>query len=471
MTRYRTVIGLEVHCQLALASKLFSNARHAFAGEPNSRVSCVDLGLPGILPTLNQEALRIALRAAIALDCEINRSSRFDRKHYFYPDLPKGYQISQSDQPYCRGGRVPLGDGRYAALHHIHLEEDAGKNMHSDQGSLVDLNRAGVGLIEIVGMADLESPTDAHAFLEQLKQILQYAEISDCDMENGSLRCDANISLMPEGATELGTKVEIKNLNSFRMVQRALEYEERRQTALLSCGGVVHQHTRLWNDEKGETREMRRKESSQDYRFFPEPDLPPFEISEEMIAEVQADLCELPEARRQRYRRDFALSDYEIGVLTAGRAQGDYFEALAEASGDAKAASNLLAGEVSRVLNDQRMDIEEFPIPASRLAGLIQAQNQGRVNRHAARQVFARMLGMGEDAKSAITALGLEQISDAGELEAVVRAVIAANQKAVEDYRGGKAKALHALKGKVMQATRGKANPTVVGEILLKLLG
>ncbi len=470
MSAYKTVIGLEVHCQLKLASKLFSPAEYAFGGEANSRVSAVDLGLPGVLPRLNEDALRVALRAAIALDCEINLRTKFDRKNYFYPDLPKGYQISQFDEPYCRGGRVPLGDGRFAELHHIHLEEDAGKNMHTDQGSLVDLNRAGVALIEIVGMPDLSTPREAHDFLENLKQILQYAEVSDCDMEKGSLRCDANISLMPRDATELGTKVEIKNLNSFRMVERALEYEQRRQQALLASGGEVSQHTRLWNDERGETKAMRSKESTQDYRFFPEPDLPPINISEELIAELRASMPELPEARRARYRELEGLSDYDIDVLTADRHLGEYFEALTKAGAAAKSASNWLMGEVSRVLNENNQSIADFAIEAPRLAELIRCQSEGKVNRLSARKVFERMLSHAEGAMAAISALGLEQISDSGELESVVQAVIDANPKPIADYRSGKEKALHALKGLVMKETGGKANPKLVGEILLRLL-
>ena len=275
---YETVIGLETHVQLGLETKLFSPAKYAFGGEPNTRVSVIDLGLPGVLPRLNEQAIRIAIRAALALEGEINPHTKFDRKNYFYPDLPKGYQISQYEQPYCIGGRVPLGDGRFCCLERIHLEEDAGKNIHSDQGSLVDLNRAGATLIEIVSKPDLRSPRDAHAYLDHLKQILQYIGVSECDMEKGSLRCDANVSLRPVGQEQLGTKVEIKNLNSFKMVQRALEYEERRQAAVLAAGGQVLQETRMWNEEKGETTALRGKESVQDYRYFPEPDLPPIQI-------------------------------------------------------------------------------------------------------------------------------------------------------------------------------------------------
>jgi len=469
--RYETVIGLEVHVQLGLHTKLFSPAEYAFGGEPNTRVSVIDLGLPGVLPRLNEAAVRVGIRAALALEGRVHRHTRFDRKNYFYPDLPKGYQISQYEEPYCTGGRVPIGEGRFSALERIHLEEDAGKNIHTEGGSLVDLNRAGSALIEIVGKPDLRSPVDAHQFLVNLKQILQYARVSDCDMEKGSLRCDANISVRPKGSTELGTKVEIKNLNSFKMVQRALEYEVRRQTAVLAHGGTVEQETRLWNDEKGETATMRTKESAQDYRYFPEPDLPPVEIPAELVEQVRAEMPELPAARQERFEKEYSLPDYDVGVLLADRDVADYFEALARAVGDAKSASNWMMTEVMQVLNETGAGMPGFPIPAERLAGLITAQQQGAVNRSAARKVFQYMLEHEDDAQAAIRALGLEQISDATELESIVQRVIDENQKAVEDYRGGKAKALHALKGLVMRETRGRSNPRTVEDLLLALIG
>ncbi|MEE9126491.1 MAG: Asp-tRNA(Asn)/Glu-tRNA(Gln) amidotransferase subunit GatB [Planctomycetota bacterium] len=466
---YETVIGLEVHVQLGLKTKLFSPTEYAFGGQPNTRVSVIDLGLPGVLPRLNDAALRVAIRAALALGGEINLHSRFDRKNYFYPDLPKGYQISQFEQPYCSGGQVPLGDGRYGQLERIHLEEDAGKNIHAEGGSLVDLNRAGVALIEIVGRPDLHSPTDAHAFLDNLKQIMQYADVSECNMEKGSLRCDANISLRPVGSTDLGTKVEIKNLNSFKMVQRALQYEERRQAAVLGSGGTIQQETRLC-DEKGETQTMRTKESAHDYRYFPEPDLPPVQIPPELVDDVRGSMPELPAARQARFQRDYALPAYDIDVLLAHRAVADYFEAVAGAVGDAKAASNWMMTEVMRVMNETQAKIQDFPIGATRLAGLIQAQQQGTVNRNAAKKVFQHMLEHQEDARAAIRKLGLEQISDAKELSAIVQQVLDQNPQPVKDYLGGKQKALHALKGLVMRETRGRSNPRTVEELLLRLI-
>ncbi|MHC4814568.1 MAG: Asp-tRNA(Asn)/Glu-tRNA(Gln) amidotransferase subunit GatB [Planctomycetota bacterium] len=467
---YETVIGLEVHVQLGLRTKLFSATEYAFGGKPNTRVSVIDLGLPGVLPRLNKAALRVAIRAALALEGEIQRNTRFDRKNYFYPDLPKGYQISQYEHPYCTGGRVPLTDGRYSQLERIHLEEDAGKNIHAEGGSLVDLNRAGSALVEIVGKPDLGSPTDAHTFLQNLKQILQYAGVSECDMEKGSLRCDANISVRPKDSTELGTKVEIKNLNSFKMVQRALEYEARRQAAVLGNGGTIEQETRHWNDERGETATMRTKESAQDYRYFPEPDLPPVEVPQALVDAVRAEMPELPAARKQRFAQDYALPEYDVDVLLADREVADYFELVAKATGDAKAASNWMMTEVMRVMNETQVAIADFPIDAPRLAGLIAAQQQGTVNRNAARRVFQHMLEHADDAATAIRKLGLQQISDAAELSAIVQQVIDQNPQPVADYRGGKEKALHALKGLVMRETRGRSNPQTVEELLLKLI-
>ncbi len=470
MTGYEPVIGLEVHCQLDLATKLFSSAPVDFGGEPNSRVSPVDMGLPGVLPTLNENALRVAIRAGLALEGSIRRHTKFDRKNYFYPDLPKGYQISQYDQPFCEGGRVPLGDGRYGGLVRIHLEEDAGKSTHTDRGSLVDLNRVGVALIEIVGHPDLRSPEDAHAFLDNLKQILQYAGVSDCDMEKGSLRCDANISVRPIGQHELGTKVEIKNLNSFKMVERSLHYEIRRQSAVLAAGGTIHQETRLWNEERGETSSMRSKESAPDYRYFPEPDLPPIHVSKEMVVEIKNDLPEMPLARRARLEQEHGLPAHDLKVLLADRHVADYFEQVAEASGDAKAASNWTMTEVLRVLNDTGTTVAALPVTPEAVAGIIEAISAGKINHPAAKKVFNHLVEHGGTTADAIAQLGLEQIQDRSQLEPIVRQVVADHPTPVADYKAGKTKALHSLKGMVMKETRGKASPTMVDEILVELL-
>ena len=467
---YETVIGLEVHVQLATRSKLFSAAPVGHGGEPNTRVVAIDLGLPGVLPAPNAAAIRLAVQAALALEGEVQATSRFARKHYFYPDLPKGYQISQYEAPFCRGGRVPLGDGRFAALERIHLEEDAGKLQHTPQGSLVDYNRAGVPLIEIVGQPDLRTPEDAHRFLTNLRQILRYAGVSECDMEQGSLRCDANISLRPAQTTALGTKVEIKNLNSFKMVQRALEYERHRQAALLSAGGRVAAETRQWNDEAGETLPLRSKEQAPDYRYFPDPDLPPLRIDAGWLAQARAALPELPAARRARFLAEFALPAYDADVLLAERQVADYFEAVARDCGDAKSASNWVMGEVLRLLAESGQDRRGFPVPPAELAALLRALQQGRVSHAAAKKVFAQMAATGTGTEAALAGTGLEQIRDAGSLEPVVRRVLLANPKAVADYRAGKQKALDSLKGLVMRETKGKADPQLVHALLLQCM-
>ena len=471
MSDFEVTIGLEVHVQLEVKTKLFAPSRYGSGGEPNSRVSVVELGLPGVLPVLNARALELAVRAGIALEGQINPRTRFDRKNYFYPDLPKGYQISQFDQPFCTGGRVPLGDGRYGQLERIHLEEDAGKTTHTGGGSLIDLNRAGAALIEIVGRPDLHSPQDAYALLTNLKQILQYSGVSECDMEKGLLRCDANISVRRCGQAELGTKVEIKNLNSFKMVQRALEYEARRQIATLANGGVIQQETRLWNEEKGESAAMRTKESADDYRYFPDPDLPPVHIPSDWVDELRAEMPELPAARRQRFITEYSLPEYDADVLLQDRHVATYFEGCAQACGDAKLASNWVMTEVLRTLKETRIDISQFPISAARLGALIRSQLAGEISRNAARQVFEHLLSHDMDAEAAVASLGLAQISDRGELTDIIQAVLDANPQPVADFKAGKQKALHALQGLTMKATGGRANPTLVQEILRRVLG
>ncbi|MEE2885867.1 MAG: Asp-tRNA(Asn)/Glu-tRNA(Gln) amidotransferase subunit GatB [Planctomycetota bacterium] len=470
MSEFEITIGLEVHVQLEVRSKLFAPSPYASGGEPNTRVSVVELGLPGVLPVVNERALELAVRAGIALEGQINQRIHFDRKNYFYPDLPKGYQISQYDEPFCTGGRVPLGDGRYGQLERIHLEEDAGKTTHTSGGSLVDLNRAGAALIEIVGQPDLHTPADAYAFLTQLKQILQYAGISECDMEKGLLRCDANISVQRTGEAELGTKVEIKNLNSFKMVQRALEYEARRQTATLANGGAIQQETRLWNEEKGESATMRSKESADDYRYFPDPDLPPISIQPAWVEELRAAMPELPAARRERFLHDYSLPEYDTDVLLQDRNVADYFETCAEACQDPKLASNWVMTEVLRALKERDQEITQFQIPATRLAEMIGAQINGRISRNAAKQVFEHLLEHDQDVTSTIEVLGLAQISDPVELERIVQGIIDANPQPVADFQAGKQKALHALQGLTMKATKGQANPPMVQEILRRLL-
>jgi aspartyl-tRNA(Asn)/glutamyl-tRNA(Gln) amidotransferase subunit B len=465
MTGFRTVIGLEVHVQLRTHSKLFSPAPVQALGEPNTRVHAIDLGLPGTLPQPNAAAVALAVRAALALGGAVQPISTFARKNYFYPDLPKGYQISQYERPFCRGGEVPLGDGRTCPLQRIHLEEDAGKLVHTDAGTLIDLNRAGVPLVEIVGEPALHAPADAHAFLVHLVEILRFAGVSDCDMELGSLRCDANVSLMRADTDQFGTRVEIKNLNSFKMVQRALEYEERRQTAILAAGGTITAETRLWNDEKGETRPMRSKETAPDYRYFDDPDLPPLALDAAFVATQRALLGELPAARRARYRRDFGLPDHDVAVLTRDKALGDYFEALASACGEPKTASNWILSSVLQSLGERKLAIGEFPVSAARLGELLKALDRGELTVAAARTAFQRMVEGGGTAATAIAELGLAKIADVAVLRPLVQAAIAASEAAARDVRAGKTRALDALKGHVMRATKGKADAAVVDRL------
>ena len=462
-------IGLEVHVQLRTQSKLFSPAPNAAGDQPNTRVDVVDLGLPGTLPVINARAIALAVRAAIAFGGEVQPVSHFARKHYFYPDLPKGYQISQYEDPYCRGGSVPLGNNRACKLTRIHLEEDAGKLIHTDAGTLIDLNRAGVPLIEIVGEPEMHDPADAHAFLLQLREIVRFTGVSDGDMELGSLRCDANISMAAVGAP-LGTKVEIKNLNSLKMVQRALEYEIRRQTAVLATGGLIRQETRLWNDEQAETRPMRSKEMADDYRYFPDPDLLPLCCDESLIANERANLSELPAARRERYRTTFGLPEHDVTVLASERVLGDYFESLAIAAGEVKAASNWVMTDVLQAVKDRNLELENFPVKPAALGELLRSIARGELTMVSAKQAFARMLDRGEDAHTAIETLGLHKITEESVLAPLVAAAIAALPAATADIKRGQMRALDALKGHVMRATRGRADPTAVDRLLKQQL-
>ncbi len=466
MTGYTTVIGLEVHVQLATASKLFSPAPAEALGDANSRVHPIDLGLPGVLPRPNAHAVALAVRAALALGGDVQATSRFARKNYFYPDLPKGYQISQYDEPFCRGGAVPLDAERSCRLHRIHLEEDAGKLTHTDAGTLVDLNRAGVPLVEIVGEPDLRQPADAAAFLVNLREILRYAGVSSCDMELGSLRCDANISLMPVGATEFGTKVEIKNLNSIKMVQRALEYEERRQAAVLAAGGRIAPETRSWNDEANESRSMRSKESAPDYRYFLDPDLPPLVLDAAFVAAQREALGELPTARRARYRRDFGLPDYDIGVLTAERDTGAYYEAVLACGIDAKAASNWVMTDVLTAHRERGEPLAALPVTPSSLAELIRLVDRSAITQTAARKAFAHMLATGAGAEATVRDLHLLRIDDEATLAPLVAQAVADLPEAAAAVRAGKERALDALKGHVMRATKGRADAGVVDRLL-----
>ncbi len=466
MNAYTTVIGLEVHVQLATQSKLFSPAPAAALGEPNTRVHAIDLGLPGVLPQPNRAAITLAMKAALALGSAVQSTSRFSRKHYFYPDLPKGYQISQFAEPLARGGAVRIDETRSCRLHRLHVEEDAGKLTHTDLGTLVDLNRAGVPLVEIVSEPDLRSPSEAHAFLTELRHVLRFCGISECDMELGSMRCDANISLMPHGATAFGTKVELKNLNSFKMVQRALEFEERRQTAVLAAGGRVAAETRGWNDESGESRPQRSKEEAPDYRYFDDPDLPPLVIALADVDAVRASLGELPRERAARYRERFHLSDVDIAQLVLDRTTGDWFEQVMAHGQDAKTVCNWLIAEVLPVLHNSGLSIVTFPITPGRLAELLQLVATGALTLVSGKRVFHHLLTRDQSPVDALRELGLDRILDVETLRPLALAATAALPEAAAAVHSGKAKALDALKGHMMRATRGRADPTVVDKLL-----
>ena len=476
---YEPVVGLEVHAQLLTRTKLFCSCANRFGAPPNTLVCPVCLGLPGALPVLSRRAVTLAIRAALALDCTVHEVSIWARKNYFYPDLPKGYQISQYERPLATDGHVEIagagGNARLIRIQRIHVEEDAGKLLHdglpwSGAWSGIDFNRAGVPLVEIVSAPEIRSPEEAHAYLTVLKAVLQYAEVSDGNMEEGSLRCDANVSVRPRGTSGLGTRTEIKNLNSFRNVSRALEHEIVRQVAVIESGGALVQETRLWNADRGETAPMRSKEEAQDYRYFPDPDLPPLVVHEDWIEEVRRSLPELPASRRRRLVTEYALPDYDAGVLTQSREVADYFEAAARDSVDAKAASNWVMTEVLRKLKEDERPLTDCPVTPAALAGLIRLVAKGEVSGTSAKDVFERMWKTGEDATTIVGREGLAQVSDEGALGAVVAEVVAAHPAQVATYRGGRTAALGWFVGQVMRRTGGRANPRLVNMLLKRTL-
>jgi aspartyl-tRNA(Asn)/glutamyl-tRNA(Gln) amidotransferase subunit B len=476
--RYEPVIGLEVHCQLQTATKLFCGCRNRFGDPPNTNVCPVCLGLPGALPVLSRQAVTLALRAALATQCEVQPVSIFARKNYFYPDLPKGYQISQYERPLAKSGHVEITSRRGAfrvRIHRLHMEEDAGKLVHegmpwSSSKSGVDLNRSGVPLIEIVSEPDMHSAEDAHAYLTALKALLVYAEVSECNMEQGSLRCDANVSVRPRGRAELGTRTEVKNLNSFRNVARAIEHEIARQIATLEAGGAVVQETRLWHADRGETVSMRGKEEAHDYRYFPEPDLPPLAVSSDWIQEVRRSLPELPAAKRRRFVATYALPEYDASVLTLSRDVADYYEAVARESGDPKAASNWIMTELLRKLKDDPRPLSECPVKPRQLAELIRMVGAGTISGTTGKGVFEKMWLSGDAPSAIVEREGLGQVQDAGAIAAVVAEIVAHSPDQVASYKKGKQAALGWFVGQVMRRMGGRANPQLVNELLRKAL-
>lgn len=472
---FEAVIGFEVHCQLKTASKIFCSCSAAFGALPNTHTCPVCIGMPGVLPVLNRQVVEFAIKMALATNCRIAPVSRFARKHYFYPDLPKNYQISQYELPLAEHGWVDIGVNgkiRRIGITRIHMEEDAGKLIHDEVRpiSRVDLNRTGVPLIEIVSEPDIRNTEEAVAYLKKIRELVRYLGISDGNMEEGSLRCDANISMRPVGSSEFGVKTELKNMNSFRNVQRALEYEIRRQTALLADGKPVVQETRLWDVSKGVTVSMRGKEEAHDYRYFPEPDLAPVEISEDWIKCSADGLCELPDAKRERFVRQYGLPVYDAEVLTASRAMADYFEECVSRFPNPKVVSNWIMVELVRLLKDDNCEIDSSPVGPDGLAGLLSLVDTGAISGKMAKDVLETAYKTGEDPARIVEMQGLSQVSDEATLRAVIRKVIDNNPKEVEKYKAGKTKVLAFLVGQVMKETKGKANPKKVNELFVEAL-
>ncbi|MFK2826044.1 Asp-tRNA(Asn)/Glu-tRNA(Gln) amidotransferase subunit GatB [Bacillus sp. B190/17] len=469
---FETVIGLEVHVELKTESKIFSSAPAHFGAEPNTNTTVIDLAYPGVLPVLNKRAVEFAMKAAMALNCEVATETKFDRKNYFYPDNPKAYQISQFDQPIGENGWIEIevnGEKKKIGITRLHLEEDAGKLMHSGDGySLVDYNRQGTPLVEIVSEPDIRTPEEAYAYLEKLKSIIQYTEVSDCKMEEGSLRCDANISLRPYGQKEFGTKAELKNLNSFNFVRKGLEYEEKRQADVLSSGGVIEQETRRFDESTGKTLLMRVKEGSDDYRYFPEPDLVELYIDDEWKERVRASIPELPDQRKERYMNELGLPAHDANVLTITKEMADFFEATVQAGADAKLASNWLMGEVSAYLNAEGKELSEVALTPTNLAAMIALIEKGTISSKIAKKVFKELVENGGDPEKIVKDQGLVQISDEGELLKFITEALDANPQSIEDFKNGKSKAVGFLVGQIMKASKGQANPSVLNKLLLE---
>ena len=473
---WETVIGLEVHVQLSTESKLFSSAPTQFGAEPNTQANIYDLALPGVLPVLNRDALKHAVKFGLAINATISNISIFDRKNYFYPDLPKGYQISQLDFPTVGKGSLTItledGEEKIIGVTRAHMEEDAGKSLHEDFHGMsgIDLNRAGTPLLEIVSEPDLRSAREAVTYLKKLHSIIRYLDISDAIMAQGSMRCDANVSIRPMGETELGTRTEIKNINSFRFVEKAINYEVQRQQDIIQDGGRIVQETRLYDAHRDETRTMRSKEVANDYRYFPEPDLLPIVIDQAFVNSIRATLPELPDAKKTRFAKEFGLNDYDASVLTNNRDMADYFECVAKSSGDAKLAANWVAGELQALLKKNNWEIKESPIQADRLATLIARIKDNTISGKIAKTVFEAMIKDSSNVDDIIEAKGLKQITDIGEIAKLVNEIIANNPEQVEQFREGKEQVLSYLVGQAMKLSRGKANPAQVNQILREKL-
>lgn len=473
--KYEAVIGLEVHAQLLTESKAFAAVKPEYGGAPNTQVTPLCLGHPGTLPVVNENLVRYIIKMGLATQCSVAEKSIFARKNYFYPDLPKGYQISQFDTPICFDGYVDISLEDYdkrIGITRIHMEEDAGKSIHDQDpyNTLVDLNRAGTPLIEIVSEPDLRTPEEAYAYLSKIKQIVQYLEICDGNMEEGSLRCDANVSVRPRGREKFGTRTELKNMNSFRNVERAIHYEISRQIDLIEDGGEVVQQTRLWDTSKMQTRTMRSKEEAHDYRYFPEPDLPPIVVTESLLNEISEDLPELADVRRTRFINDYGMSEDDAVTITDSRYLADYYEEVVEHLGDPKAASNIVLSEVLRVLNEQSIDIRSFTISSERISELVKLKDEDKINSSAMQQIFNAMLEEDKDAETLAKEMNLIQVSDSGFLDPIVEEIIKDNPDEVKRYKEGKKQLIGFFVGQAMKASKGKANPKLVKDLITEKL-
>lgn len=473
--KYEAVIGLEVHAQMLTGTKIFCGCSTEFGSEPNTQTCPVCIGMPGVLPVLNRKALEFAVKTGLATKCKISRYSRFARKNYFYPDLPKGYQISQYELPICERGYIEIvvdGNIREIGITRIHMEEDAGKNIHEGAGiySFVDLNRAGVPLMEIVSEPDIRNPQDAVEYMKKLRAILRYLGVCDGNMEQGSLRCDANVSMRPFGQKELGVKAEIKNINSFKFVEKALEYEIRRQIKVLEAGGTILQETRLWDSMRGVTEPMRGKEEAHDYRYFPEPDLVPITVEQKWIDEILSSLPELPDIKRERFISAYGLPGHDADLLVSEKSIADWFEEAVKFGGQPKIVANWMKVELMRLLNEQNKSIEECFLKPDHLVEMLKLIDDGTISGKIAKVVFEDMYKTGRDAVSIVKERGLVQISDSDEIEKAVDDVIAGSPNEVERFRAGEEKLLGFFVGRIMKATKGKANPQMVNELLKKKL-
>jgi aspartyl-tRNA(Asn)/glutamyl-tRNA(Gln) amidotransferase subunit B len=473
--KYEAVIGLEVHAQMLTETKIFCGCSTKFGAEPNTQTCQICIGMPGVLPVLNKKALEFAIRTGLATNCTIASYSRFARKNYFYPDLPKGYQISQYEHPICEHGYIDIlvdGSAKKVGITRIHMEEDAGKNIHEGGGnySFVDLNRTGVPLMEIVSEPDIRSPREAVEYMKKLRAIVRYLGVCDGNMEQGSLRCDANVSVRPEGRKEFGTRAEIKNINSFKFVEKAIEYEIKRQISVIEKGGKIIQETRLWDSNRGVTESMRSKEEAHDYRYFPDPDLVPLVVHQSMVDDIRSSLPELPDEKRKRFVSDFSLPEYDADLLTTEIAVAEWFEKAVRAGGQPKAVSNWIMGELLRLLNEENVAIENCLLKPEQLAEMLLLVEKGTISGKIAKTVFTEMFKTGKDPETVVSEKGLLQISDESAIEKTVDEIISMHGSEVERFKAGEEKLMGFFVGQIMKATRGKANPQLVNDLLKKKL-